>query len=107
MAKGVFLGVACTLTILPALIMTFRRSIQRHTHPTFIPKLTRTAGFVVKRRVPILLIFIFLFFHKFQNEEKFPTGKVLESNYLPKHTPLRFQGLKQADKHPLCTPLEL
>ncbi len=62
MAKGVFLGVACTLTILPALIMTFRRSIQRHTHPTFIPKLTRTAGFVVKRRVPILLIFIFLFF---------------------------------------------
>jgi len=38
MAKGVLLGVVSTVTILPALILTFRRSIARHTHRTFIPK---------------------------------------------------------------------
>ena len=39
MAKGVFLGVLCTITILPALIMTFDKAIERHTHRTLIPKL--------------------------------------------------------------------
>lgn len=61
MAKGVLLGVISTLTILPALIMTFRRSIQKHTHRTFIPKLKRTAGFVVKHRVPLLIVFAVVF----------------------------------------------
>lgn len=61
MAKGVLLGVLCTLTILPALLMTFRRAIDRHTHRTFIPKLTRTGKFVVKHRVPLLLVFLILF----------------------------------------------
>lgn len=58
MAKGVFLGVICTLIILPALIMTFRRAIQKYTHRTFIPKLTKTAGFVVRHRGAILAIFL-------------------------------------------------
>lgn len=42
MAKGVLLGVICTVTVLPALLMTFRRGIERHTHRTFIPRLNRT-----------------------------------------------------------------
>ncbi len=61
MAKGVLLGVLCTLTILPALIMTFRRSIQKHTHRILIPKLKRLSRFVVKRRVPLLVIFLVCF----------------------------------------------
>ena len=61
MAKGVFLGVACTITVLPALLMTFRKSIARHTHRTFIPKLSKTSRFVVKRRVPILVGFLLCF----------------------------------------------
>lgn len=61
MAKGVLLGVICTLTVLPALIMTFRGAIRRHTHRTFIPKLSRTARFVVKHRAPILIVFLVCF----------------------------------------------
>lgn len=61
MAKGVFLGVVCTVTVLPALLMTFRRSIEKHTHRTFIPKLSRVSKFVVKRRIPILIVFIIIF----------------------------------------------
>ena len=61
MAKGVLLGVVSTVTILPALILTFRRSIARHTHRTFIPKLRRTSRFVVRRYIPILVVFLFCF----------------------------------------------
>ena len=48
MAKGVFLGVVCTITILPALLMTFDKAL-RFTHRTFIPRLSRVSHFVVKR----------------------------------------------------------
>ena len=61
MAKGVLLGVVSTVTILPALILTFRRSIARHTHRTFIPKLRRTSRFVVRRYIPILAAFVLCF----------------------------------------------
>ena len=61
MAKGVLLGVVSTVTILPALILTFRRSITRHTHRTFIPKLRRTSRFVVRRYSPILAVFVLCF----------------------------------------------
>ncbi len=61
MAKGVALGVICTVTILPALIMTFRKTIERHTHRTFIPKLSRTARFVTRHNIAVLLVFVVLF----------------------------------------------
>ena len=70
MAKGVLLGVICTITVLPSLIMTFRRAIEKHTHRTFIPKLKRTSNFVVKHRVPILIAFIMIFIPFFIAQSK-------------------------------------
>ncbi|WP_367924690.1 RND family transporter [uncultured Ruthenibacterium sp.] len=61
MAKGVALGVICTVTILPALILTFRKAISKYTHRTFIPKLSKTASFVTKHYLPILLVFVLIF----------------------------------------------
>lgn len=61
MAKGVALGVVCTVTILPAMLMIFRRAVAKHRHRTFIPKLTRTSRFVVKHYIPILAVFVVLF----------------------------------------------
>ncbi len=61
MAKGVLLGVLSTVTILPALIMTFQKAIGRHTHRTLIPKLTRVSHFVVRRYLPILAVFTLVF----------------------------------------------
>lgn len=60
MAKGVALGVVCTVTILPALILTFRKAVTKHRHRTFIPKLGRTARFVTKRYAAILAVFVLL-----------------------------------------------
>ena len=61
MAKGVALGVLCTLTVLPSLILCLRGAIDRHTHPTFIPRLHRLAGFVTSHHRPILALFLVLF----------------------------------------------
>ncbi len=61
MAKGVLLGVLCTITVLPALIMTFQGAIERHTHRTLIPKLTRLSHFVARHNVSILVVFLVLF----------------------------------------------
>lgn len=61
MAKGVLLGVLCTITVLPALIMTFQGAIERHTHRTLIPKLTRLSRFVARHNVSILAVFLVLF----------------------------------------------
>ena len=61
MAKGVALGVLSTVTILPSLILFFEHSIENHTHRTLIPKLTRVSHFVVRRYVPVLVVFIVLF----------------------------------------------
>ena len=36
MAKGVLFGVICTVTVLPALILTFDKAIHRFRHKTFI-----------------------------------------------------------------------
>lgn len=61
MAKGVALGVLCTIIVLPALILCNDRLIHKYEHRTFIPQLRRTSHFVVKHYVTILLIFVVVF----------------------------------------------
>lgn len=60
MAKGVFLGVLCTLTVLPALIMFFDKPIHKYSHKTIICELDKTSHFVVKHRYVFLVIFLVL-----------------------------------------------
>ncbi len=60
MAKGVLLGVICTVTVLPALLMVFDKAVHKYTHRTFIPKLKRASSFVVKHYRSILIAFIVL-----------------------------------------------
>lgn len=61
MAKGVLLGVICTVTILPALILFFDRAIDRHTHPVLIHELERMPSFICKHYKGILVAFVALF----------------------------------------------
>lgn len=58
MAKGVFLGVVCTFTILPSLLLIFDGVSEKHKHKTLIRPLTKTSHFIVDHHVAILLVFI-------------------------------------------------
>lgn len=61
MAKGVFLGVVCTITILPSLILCSKKLVYKSRHRVIIPKLKRGSKFVVKHYVAMLVVFIVLF----------------------------------------------
>lgn len=61
MAKGVLLGVVCTLTILPALILSADKLVHRWEHPVLIPKLRKTSFFVTAHYKGILAVFLVLF----------------------------------------------
>ncbi len=61
MAKGVVLGLLSTITILPSLLLVFRKQIAKHTHKTIIPKLSRTSHYVPKHYKKITVIFCVIF----------------------------------------------
>ena len=61
MAKGVILGVVCTVLVLPSLLMAFDKSIEKYTHPVLIKPLKRTPKFVSKHYKAILIAFVLLF----------------------------------------------
>ena len=60
MAKGVLLGVICTVTVLPSLILTFDRAVEKHRHRVLIPQLAKTSRFVSRHPGPILAVFLVL-----------------------------------------------
>ena len=60
MAKGVLLGVICTVTVLPSLILTFDRTVEKHRHRVLIPQLAKTSRFVSRHPGPILAVFLVL-----------------------------------------------
>ena len=60
MAKGVALGVICTIVILPALILTFDQQVEKYKHRTIVPKLTKLSYFVSKHAMPIVAVFLVL-----------------------------------------------
>lgn len=61
MAKGVVLGVLCTIFVLPSLLMLFDRQIEKYTHRTLIHELKRLPDFVVCHYKAILVVAVCLF----------------------------------------------
>lgn len=62
MAKGVFLGVLSTITILPALILVFDKAIYRFRHRSLLPEFSKTAKVVTgKYRWVFIVLFIIAF----------------------------------------------
>lgn len=60
MAKGVFIGVISTFTILPALLLIFDKQAEKFKHKTFIPNMEKSSNFIVKHYKAIVVIFIIL-----------------------------------------------
>lgn len=60
MAKGVFLGVICVVTILPAMILQFNNLIEKTKHKEILPKFNGITGFIVKHYKAIILLFVII-----------------------------------------------
>lgn len=60
MAKGVLFGVAGCVTILPSLILTFERAIEKTRHRSVMPEFNKLSGLVTKKPGLIGVIFLVL-----------------------------------------------
>jgi predicted RND superfamily exporter protein len=60
MAKGVFIGLIGTMTLLPALILVFDKPIHKFQHKALLPSFKGTSNFVAKHPKILSLIFVVL-----------------------------------------------
>lgn len=58
MAKGVLLGVIGSVTVLPALILTFKNVIEKLDHKSILPNFTKISQSIVKIFPALLIIFV-------------------------------------------------
>ena len=61
MAKGVVLGVATVILVLPALLLLFDKQIEKHKHRSLLPDFTKVNGWIVRRRRWLAVLFLLLF----------------------------------------------
>ena len=61
MAKGVMLGVATVILVLPALILLFDKQIDKHRHKQLLPSMTFINRFVLRHRVFFIVLTVLLF----------------------------------------------
>ena len=62
MAKGVVLGVATVVLVLPAILLLLDGPIRKYRHRAFVPDLSRINRFVVRHSRAFLVLFLLLFF---------------------------------------------
>lgn len=61
LARGVFITLICTLTILPSLLLVFDPLIQKIAHRSYLPSFKRSAQFIVQHPLILALLFGLLF----------------------------------------------
>lgn len=60
MSKGVVIGVVACVTILPAMILTFDKAIEKTSHKALIPSLDNVSHFIVKHHWAAVIVFAIL-----------------------------------------------
>lgn len=60
MSKGVVIGVVACVTILPAMILTFDKAIEKTSHKALVPSLDNVSHFIVKHHWAALIVFAIL-----------------------------------------------
>ena len=86
MAKGVLIGVICSVTILPAFVLTFDKLIHRFRHKTIIPEFDKVSAVVVKNYKLIIVIFLLTMVPAFIGQSKASVYYNLDET-LPEDTP--------------------
>lgn len=69
MIKGVFMGVFCCVTVLPAMILLFEKAIKKTTHKPIIPAMTGLSDFLTRHhRLWMILFLVLLLPAKYGND---------------------------------------
>lgn len=98
MAKGVVFGVIGCITILPSMILTFDKAIEKTTHKDILPKFEKLSNFIVKRRAIFIGLFVVLMFPAIYGYTHYDVYYNLDST-LPKDLPSIVANSKLADEY--------
>lgn len=77
LAKGVICSLICTFTVMPSLMMLFRRAINKTAKAAYVPPTDKLAHFVARHKMPMAIGAVMLFF---------------SSWYLSRHTTIFFSA---------------
>ena len=61
MAKGVLIGLLCTVIVLPPMLLIAEKAVNRYNHKVLLPSFNRLADFDINKRKILALVFILLF----------------------------------------------
>ena len=61
MAKGVVLGVATVILVMPSFVLLFDRQIEKHTHRSLLPSFDKVNAFVLRYRKGLVVCFVLMF----------------------------------------------
>ena len=61
MAKGVVLGVATVILVLPSLVLIFDKQIAKHKHKSLMPSFDKVNSFILRHNKAMMVLFILLF----------------------------------------------
>lgn len=86
MSKGVVIGVVACVTILPAMILTFDKAIEKTSHKALIPSLNGVSDFIIKHRWLAVVLFLVLLFPASYGNSNYEIYYNLDTS-LPKDIP--------------------
>ncbi|MCI8563867.1 MAG: MMPL family transporter [Lachnospiraceae bacterium] len=86
MSKGVIIGVLMCVTVLPAMILTFDKAIEKTTHKPLIPSLNKVSDFIIRFRYIALTLFVIILVPAIHGNNNYEIYYNLDTS-LPKDIP--------------------
>lgn len=102
MAKGVLLGVIGSVTILPSLLLTFDRLIEKTRHTEIMPRFDRVSSFVTRHHKAFALLFVILLVPSFIGYQKADVYYNLDRS-VPQSLPFAVANEKLGDEFDMNT----
>ena len=107
MAKGVFIGVLSCITILPSMLLTFDKAIQKTKHKPLLPNMPHVSEFIVKHTWLFAILFVILLVPSIYGYRNTSVYYNLDST-LPKDLPSIMANAKQNELFNMnCTHMVL
>lgn len=102
MAKGVVLGVATVILVMPAFVLIFDKQITKHRHKSLIPSFDRVNTFVLRHRRGLVITFLILFIPAYYAQSHAGIYYKLDEA-LPRDLPSIVSNNKLKDEYDMAT----
>lgn len=103
MAKGVICGLICVLTLFPALLLVFDKTLEKTKHNEILPKFQKIHQGIIRFHIPIIVVFLILIIPVVIGNNKVEVYYKLDES-LPNDLPSRVANSDLADKFNLASP---